>query len=47
MLFAEESLFSWVSTEEGYLASLGMTTILVFSAIHEAGATKTIHPITT
>jgi hypothetical protein len=32
MLFAEESLFSWVSIEEGFLASLGMTENGTFSA---------------
>jgi hypothetical protein len=32
MFLAEESLFSWVSIEEGFLAPLGMTENGTFSA---------------
>jgi hypothetical protein len=35
-LRAEESLFSWMQIEEGFLASLGMMGSRIFSATDEA-----------
>jgi len=40
MFFAEESLFSWVSIEEGFLALLGMTENATFFAACEAATHK-------
>jgi hypothetical protein len=39
MFLAEESLFFWVSIEEGFLASLGMTENATFSATCKVDAT--------
>jgi hypothetical protein len=41
-LHAEESLFSWASNKEGFLASLGMTIRGTFSAACEAVTYKDI-----
>ncbi len=45
-LRAEESLFSWALNKEGFLASLGMTTMGTFSANCEAVIYKHFRVVT-